>query len=412
MYRYLDRYDDELDLVRRALAADPNWQYMIERKTWHDLPEFQRMRPRPALYLERDPLDVPRRETVETLCFVTGGDSAYFPLMLECIESIKATRYYKDTPINIIDCGLTAGEKETLSTYLAGGSVRDPGWLLEIAEFHKLDKETGKPYRLDRPPNRYKAIANKAFLDEIFPGYSYYFWINANHWVQDERAIDAYLKLCEKQAMVFPDASPGNARPLRYAPVDRIRYIPEKYREAALTVRHGCDAVFCIKASLLHEVRKIIRDFVRLNDGIYFYYFFEFAQSVIRSKRALISDPPIKYYAHFSYLAARSVGYRPMVFDHDPHVIFMQHSPNHPIGILRPVGFDGYAHTLFVQDSSNQIIGERRGSTRFRTHPWLDKPRLEELLRQGPVQHDNDELNPHERSRQEPHDENKTVGPT
>ena len=380
LYRYLNRYKDELELVDLALRDDPSWPYMMARKKWHDLPIEQKTHPRSPLLLSRNPADIPETDTIQNMCFVTGGDSNYFQLMLECIQSLRATRHYIDVPIHVVDCGLKPEQREILIPELQGGSIRDPGWPCKFSEFHVLDKKTNEPHALEELPARFKAIAGKAYLDQLFPGYSQYFWINANSWVQDERAIDAYLKLCERQKLVFPDPSHGNARPLKYLPENRIQYIPEKYAEAALSVRHGCDAVFCIDARLLPRCREILEDFVRLNGGVYFYYFFEFVQSVLKFELNIEPDPPTKYYAHFSHLTAKTVGYKPMVFEESPHVLYSQHNPNHPIGILRPVSLTDYEDRLFVQNPDNEIIGEAIGSTHFRTYPWKEKPMLRSVL--------------------------------
>ena len=380
LYRQLDSFIEERELVNRALLLDNNWQYMIDRKKWHELPDSRKMTARPPLRLERNAVDIPKPGTRETMCFVTGGDSHYYPVMRECVESIKATELYNNVPIYIIDCGLEDEERASLSKLLAGGAIKKSGWLIDFKEFHVLDKITGEPRCVTAVPDIYQLIANKAFLNKIFPGHDYYFWINANSWVQDERAIDAFLSITETQSMAYPDASHGNARLLEYAPTHRTNYIPRKYRTTAFKVRHGCDAVFCASEDMLHQCQILVQDFVTQNNGVYFYYFFELVQSFITAEQKLKPDVAIKHYAHFNHLVAPGSGYKPMIFADNPHVIYKQQCPNDPIGIIRPIGFHDYDHTLFIQNEKNEVIGNRNGSTRYRTYPLIEKTELRKQL--------------------------------
>lgn len=385
IYSYKNMFDEELQVIKKALLHYPNWKYMLKRQEWHALADFNKMEARPSLNLDRNLENIPKNKTLESMCFVTGGDTKYFQIMYECLESIKATKYYNKIPIFIIDCGLKDEEKTKLRKLLSGGCIKDPGWCLDIKEFHKINKQTGESYALPHLINSDKSVANKAFLNKIFPGYSYYFWINSNYWVQDENSLDAIIKICEKQSIAYPDASHGNARTLKYAHWNRLKYIPKKYQESAFSVRHGCDAVFCITSQLLNECQEIIKDFVKQNNGIYFYYFFEFIQSYLSGEHNLNPDVPVKYYAHINHMVAPGgVGYQPIVKDDNPHVIYKQQNPNHPIGIIRPIGFHDYNHTLFVQDKENVIVANQIGSTRYRTLPWKDRSEIKNKLLQKP----------------------------
>jgi hypothetical protein len=383
LYRYLDMYDKEYDLVMRALSFEPNNQYFQKRFQWHELEDIDKMVARPPLHLERNWRDVPQLETIEKLCFVTGADSNYYSILLECIESIRATRFYRDTPIYVIDCGLTDKEKHVIENYLCGGFIKDPGWILPIKKIEKLKKNSCQRYVFAELPNQYKAIANKAFINKIFPGHEYYFWINANSWIQDERTVDVFLKLCERRGLVFPDPSHGNARKLKDAVVKRINFIPSKYRKYAEEVRHGCDAVFCSNSSMLDRAQEIQKYFVDVNEGRYLYYFFELIQSVIVGMKKISSDVSERHYAHFNHLEVQTIGYKPIVNGDNPYVIYNQYSDDHPIGILRPTGFNDYNHVLFVKDNRNRIVGTRIGSTRYKTYPWKEKTDFKKVLLGG-----------------------------
>jgi hypothetical protein len=79
---------------------------------------------RPPLHLPLDLESIPSQSTLNDLCFVSAGDSAYFELLVEMLESLKATRLYRDTPVNIIDCGLSNEERSYLYVVKGYGTNR------------------------------------------------------------------------------------------------------------------------------------------------------------------------------------------------------------------------------------------------------------------------------------------------
>lgn len=176
LYRYDDEYDQEKAVIDKALKIDSNNTYLQERKAWNSLSDFDRVVPRQPLHLPRDPKTIPSAEVLENLCFVTGADSKYFQLMVECIESIKATQLYKDVPICVLDCGLTEDEKEYLTTELNIQNIKDMATVCPEIQNGFL-----------------KNIFMRPQLDKLFPGYRYYFFIDADAWIYNENSIDLYI---------------------------------------------------------------------------------------------------------------------------------------------------------------------------------------------------------------------------
>lgn len=176
LHRYDDEYDLEKTVVDKALEIDGSNAYMRERLSWHDLPIFDRVVPRQPLHLPRDPKTIPSTEVLENMCFVTGADSKYFQLMVECIESIKATRLYKNVPICVLDCGLTDEDKDYL-----------------VKELHIKDIKDMATVCPEIQDGFLKNIFMRPRLDKLFPGYRYYFFIDADAWVYNENSIDMYI---------------------------------------------------------------------------------------------------------------------------------------------------------------------------------------------------------------------------
>jgi hypothetical protein len=109
------------------------------------------------------------------LIIVTGADSGYFPLLRDTVMSVRALD--PAVPLGVLDLGLRPDEKEWLASMAA--QVVRPGWDVEF------------PGR-DRMPETFKAQVARPFLPRHFPGYEIYFWLDADAWLQDWRAVEMY----------------------------------------------------------------------------------------------------------------------------------------------------------------------------------------------------------------------------
>ena len=184
LHRYEDEYDLEKIIIEKALKIYPNNTYMKERELWHQRPIFH---PNPE-----ESKTVPRYKKTTTvkptiadehlskLCFVSACNdkNIYFELLIELIESIKNTNTYKDTPFYILDLGLTDNQKHTLSNMV--NNIQLTNWDI--------------PFN-NNPPNHHKCIIARAFLEKYFPNHEYYFWLDADSWIQNESSIDTFLNM-------------------------------------------------------------------------------------------------------------------------------------------------------------------------------------------------------------------------
>lgn len=238
LYQHLWAYDQEAELVRRAHEQYPDWDYMQERVAWHARPLFHhdpaqsKLVPRKPLHLERDPALTPKQETLENLCIVTGADSGYFGLLVECLESLRATQWYKDVDICVVDCGLTEEEKHFLQKFQVK-EIKDPGWDVEVAYY-----DGGQPLK-----NHHKALMVRPFLPKHFPNYEYYLWFDADMWVQEERGLDQFLLFAETYGcgFVVPTAQTGGA----HTRPDFYRWTEEDRQRLSRTPSI-CSGVFCV----------------------------------------------------------------------------------------------------------------------------------------------------------------------
>ncbi|USO02700.1 MAG: hypothetical protein H6850_01790 [Alphaproteobacteria bacterium] len=201
------RFEKDKELMLQAKKLFPDWDYVDIRLEWHSRPEFHRdpeksrVQPRQPLHLPRDPDYIPKQETMESLCFVTGTNSAplYFNLTVELLESIKATQHYNNIPIKVVDFGLTEEDIAYLEQRF-NAEVKDPGWDVDVSKIDFGTTYFKNNEKLDLS-NVLKLETSRGYYDVHFPGYEYYLWIESDLWVQNDRALDRLVCVCEKQGL-------------------------------------------------------------------------------------------------------------------------------------------------------------------------------------------------------------------
>jgi hypothetical protein len=110
------------------------------------------------------------------LIVVSAADSGYFPLLRDAVMSVRALN--PRVPIGVLDLGLTTEQTAWLGDSAA--RVVRPGWDVEF------------PGRASMPET-FKAQVARPFLPRHFPGYEMYFWLDADAWLQEWRAVELYL---------------------------------------------------------------------------------------------------------------------------------------------------------------------------------------------------------------------------
>ena len=253
------RFEKEKKLIMHALTLFPDWKYLQDRLEWHSRPLFHKdpdkskMQPRKPLHLPRDPQYTPSAQTIQNLCFVTGASSnpPYFDLVVQLIESLKATRFYKDVAIKVLDCGLTQDDIDYLKTRF-NAEVKDPGWDVDVS----LLEESSSTLPIQK--NGFKGIMARPYLHQHFPGYQYYFWLDADMWIQDERGLDRLLSLAQRQGfgVVIETGSPFIQKHCF------LQSLHQTYHSAELLNRHLIfGGFFCFR----HDVMEQFHDFSKTN---------------------------------------------------------------------------------------------------------------------------------------------------
>ncbi|QDH13678.1 glycosyl transferase [Formicincola oecophyllae] len=131
---------------------------------------------------------------------VTGGDSAYFPMISELVASIRALPNWRATDLACVDGGLKPAERQRLAN--VGVQVR-------------------APQQLPLPPQARKALAkrpnlaiglSKLWLDQLFPNHDTILWLDGDAWVQDGQALADLFTAAEAVVTgAGPQAAPTHA---------------------------------------------------------------------------------------------------------------------------------------------------------------------------------------------------------
>lgn len=405
LYRLLDRYGDEQKVVEQALDANASQDdYFQQRKAWHAQDTYKKMVARQPLHMPRDPLKIPDPEDIKKMCFITGGDQNYYQLIVECVESIRTTNMYKDCDIYVLDCGLKDDQKQYLTETLKVTSVYDPGWDVDVPLTNQLNEQgqlTNYP-----TPIGFKCMVARPHMDKHFPGYQYYMWLDADVWVQDERAIDLYLHYAKTQGMglshhiTFDIYDENNCY---FAPPVLI---PEnktflKGKEAAIV------SAFCIDAStdIFDQWRKNFNENIK-SQGFWW-------NTEEQTLGLTFHQRKLKHMVQHQNHSALVREGLPIVYDNDNilhssrtsqilgtihlssgkwYHYFPSQKRMHPIRTEQEYQHHLQQYGWGVQREycfKHNILPEQLGipnrhliSCRFRVWPWADKPELKELLSQ------------------------------
>ncbi|MEA2739133.1 MAG: hypothetical protein QOH05_2440 [Acetobacteraceae bacterium] len=126
---------------------------------------------------------------------ITGGDAAYFPMIQELHQSIRAASPATPPALGVIDAGLTEDQVRTRRE--SGAIVARPSDL------------AGFPAGALRKRPALAVNLGKLWLDQLFPDHETIVWLDGDTWVQDYAAIDLLLGAAGTGALAIV---PGGGR--------------------------------------------------------------------------------------------------------------------------------------------------------------------------------------------------------
>ncbi|KPH87210.1 glycosyl transferase [Komagataeibacter intermedius AF2] len=117
---------------------------------------------------------------------VTGCDHAYFHLVTELIASV---RDHADTPIGVIDCGMTAQQVAQLTA-----------WDIRVITPCLPDYA---PKQAVRKRPSLAINISKLWLDQMLPEFDLFLWLDADTWVQDGHALEQMFAAGESRTLAI-----------------------------------------------------------------------------------------------------------------------------------------------------------------------------------------------------------------
>ena len=125
----------------------------------------------------------------QELTIVSGGDSNCFELLKDLINSLLNLATRQEFNICFLDGGLKEDEKIYFKSL--GDDIVDPGWPNKLSKI-----KAGKK-------NHLKVELAKVWLDKLFPDSECLIWIDADAWVQDEKAIQIIKTVMLKKKLAI-----------------------------------------------------------------------------------------------------------------------------------------------------------------------------------------------------------------
>lgn len=110
------------------------------------------------------------------LIICSAADSGYFALLHDAVLSVRVLD--PDVSVGVLDLGLLPEQLDWLAEMRV--RVVRPGWDVEFPG-------------CERMPETFKAQVARPFLPKHFPAYGTYFWLDADAWLQDWRAVEMYV---------------------------------------------------------------------------------------------------------------------------------------------------------------------------------------------------------------------------
>jgi hypothetical protein len=114
----------------------------------------------------------------KSIAIISAANEQFYPLLRGLIQSLADQGWTQKADICVIDVGLSPEQRAELKPLTA--SVIDGQWDIEFA---------GQA----NSPRWFQAFIARPQLRVHFPGYEVYFWIDADAWLADGRAMDVFL---------------------------------------------------------------------------------------------------------------------------------------------------------------------------------------------------------------------------
>ena len=119
---------------------------------------------------------------------VTGADAKYFPLLRDCIGSLRAFPELAEIDIAVLDLGLDEAHREWLKGQSV--SVVPIGWDVDLSNYPGV-------------PTYFKAMTARPHLPKHFPSHDILMWLDSDVWVQDPAFVKLYIDAADAEGFAI-----------------------------------------------------------------------------------------------------------------------------------------------------------------------------------------------------------------
>lgn len=279
---------------------------------------------------------------------VTGGDSKYYPLIEDLVESLRGFRSADELNVYVMDAGLT-GDQRTRLTERYAATVLDVDWHFQL------------PANRIRGREHLKVQIARAFLDRYVNQGELLAWIDADAWVQDIAALD----------MAFDAARTGRlaivSQTSRYA--DRtitLRWVGLGYAQIRSILYKNAR-----RAGVKESLARLLADRPTLNSGVFalarnaphWEAWRKWQKEVLKRGRIFTSDQLSLGLAVYVdglpvELLPETCNYMgPWTCSNDAALLLERYVPNAPVGIVHMAGYDDMRRSLDVTTDVQTLDG-------------------------------------------------------
>ncbi len=116
------------------------------------------------------------------IAIVTAANDGYFASLQHLIRSLDGINKLGDFTIHVLDVGLTAPQRSTLTQ--AGHVILNPGWDVDVSPWKGV-------------PEWFKAMTARPFLPNYVKNAEVIVWIDADIWVQDQTMLYDFVRAAQ-----------------------------------------------------------------------------------------------------------------------------------------------------------------------------------------------------------------------
>jgi len=153
-----------------------------------------------------------------SVALVAAADAAYFPFLDGLLASLESAPLPAQVSRCVMDLGLSA--EQIAARRQRVDRILSAGWAIDFPE-----RSTA--------PSWFRAMVNRPFLPELFPGFDVYLWLDVDGWTQTPECLAKFIDSTDGGAIAIVPERFGP--PIKYAtPLPHGRVFVEEIDERSI----------------------------------------------------------------------------------------------------------------------------------------------------------------------------------